>query len=193
MTENVAFFDFDKTITKKDTLKPLALYISRIKNNPISFYIFLFYCLCFKLRIIPNRKLKELFLKLFFDGYSVDRLKDLIFKFEEDFIKMNLNQNIFTEFVNYVRNGSSVFIVSSNLRIFLENLTILKDANIIATEVEYNKINNTYKLRGDICSGLEKINRLKQMFGYQIFEKAIFYGDKEDEMLLKIFNKSITV
>jgi phosphoserine phosphatase len=193
MNENIAFFDFDKTIIKKDTLRPFALYISRIKNNSVLFYVFILFFLFFKLRLLSNKKLKNVFLKLFFDGYSLEELKELILKFEDSFVRNNLNHNVFLQFINYIESGNKVFVISSNLEIFLKHLTILRNANIIATEVQYSRENNTYKLQGNVCRGSEKIKRLKWMFGDLIFEEAMFYGDKEDKLLLKTFKKSIQV
>lgn len=189
----IVIFDFDKTLTKKDTLMPFANYISKKRGQIIKFYIFLFYYFLFKLRIISNKVLKEIFLKEFFDGYAIEELKEFIQDFEKCFIKKNLNKDIFNKFSEYIKNGYKVIVLSSNLEIILKNLSMLKDATILGTVVNYNKLNSTYRIKGNVCRESEKIRRLKVLFGDEIFEKAIFYGDKEDKFLLKIFKKSIKV
>lgn len=72
-TRKIWVFDFDKTLSRKDTTLPLILYGStgpeRIKRT--LFYVLL--ALAQKAGLIPIRKLKDVLLKAYFRGYSQER------------------------------------------------------------------------------------------------------------------------
>ncbi|MHA2401967.1 MAG: haloacid dehalogenase-like hydrolase [Candidatus Kariarchaeaceae archaeon] len=187
------FFDFDKTITRRDTLLPLAYYICKKSGTTLRYWVFLVFFVCFKLRFISNWRLKQLFLSFFFDGQKIENLKDLIRNFEEDFLFGDLNPSIHSNLRKYIDCHYKVFIVSANFDIILANLSILGGAEIIATRVSYNRNENRYRIEGNILRGIEKLRVIERRFGECVFEEAKFYGDREDKLLLKAFTDSFTV
>lgn len=186
-------FDFDKTIITKDSLLPFALYISKSRKQIIRVYIFLFFYLLLKLKLISKYFFKDLFLRIFCNGYSKEELKNLVSKFEIEFVEKNLNREIFNKFKKYITDGYKVIILSSNFDILLENLSLLKGAScIISTETEYLNISKTYKVK-NYAEEIEKIKKIEEVFGRELFENGIFYGDKEHKLLLNLFKNSIQV
>lgn len=190
---DIVFIDFDKTLVKKDTLIPLVFFIARFRKKMVNFFAFLLCFIIFKMKFISNKQLKVIFLKYFFDGLPPDALKKIFHEFENGFIKENLNKDIYFKFNDHLKGGYDIIIVSSNFTLMLENLETIKGARIIATETDYEDEGRRYTIKGDVCAGKEKINRIAVAFGSNIFEEASFYGDKNDEIVLKAFKKSFKV
>ena len=68
MKKGIAFFDFDGTITKKDTL----LEVIKFQKGTLAFYTGFFllspYLVAMKMKILSNQMVKEKVLKYFFGG-----------------------------------------------------------------------------------------------------------------------------
>lgn len=189
----VAIFDFDKTLTMKDTLMPLAFHVSKAKKRKRDFYFLFGYYLLFRCKLISDKEFKNIFLRIIFDGYLIENVQNLIEGFEHEFVIKNLNSPVYSELKRYLANGYRVIVISSNLKIMLSNLKLLKPVVIIATEVGYNSTDRCYTIKGNPCKDLEKLRRLETTFGKKIYKQAIFYGDKEDALLLRTFKNSIHV
>ncbi len=188
---SVVFFDFDKTLTTRDTLLPFAFHVCRKTKRLASFLTLIFCYMLLRLKLISNKDFKSLFLRFVINGITQEDLKDIVSEFENSFIKNHLNRPVFDKFREYIESGCKVVIVSSNFDILLENLSMINKALIISTQTDYK--DKRYYIKGDVCAGEEKLKKIEAIFGKRIFEEAIFYGDKEDKILLRAFKTSIEV
>lgn len=159
----VAYFDFDGTITTKDTLIPFLLFTvglpKFILNLPRLFPVVLLY----GLKIITNEQAKQRTLTILIKGYSQEFLENKARDFALHHIDKYVNPEIFQQVESHVERGHKVIIVSANLAIYLRHY--VKRHNffgLIATEIEFNQRKATGKLATPNCYGLQKVVRIEE-------------------------------
>ena len=170
----IAIFDFDGTVTTKDTLLEFIKFV----RGPVSFYAgFLRYApqlLAYKLGLYPNWKVKQQIFSHFFKGM---RLEDFNRLCEEFFQK---------EGKALVRQSARIY---NWIKPFASDLGI---RDILSTEIE---VDGEGCLTGFFsnknCYGQEKFVRLLEQIPDLENNYLIVYGDsKGDSQLLKYANES---
>jgi phosphoserine phosphatase len=185
--EPVAIFDFDKTLVKRDSHIPLGTYLARRTGNIYGLASFAVSFLMFKSRLISLRDLKQRFLGAFFNGRSPEALAKRIGEFEKEVLLPLLNQEVYAVFQEHLRRGEPVLVLSSNFDFTLNALPMLRGADIVGTGVFFSSADRTYRLEGPVYSARAKVEKLEQMFGAGIFDRAAFWADAEDALVLARF------
>ncbi len=187
-------FDFDNTITTRDTLRPFASYLAC--KNKSGFKLFLFYIVlvAYKLGLASDKSMKEFFLKFFIRGMDENEAGKVARSFFEEKLRVITNESVFEKLQGHVSSGDSVYIVSANFDFFLKPLEkTWRLSGIIATETEKNGVVFTGKIIGNTCKGRNKTERIKVVLGADGLKDMIAYGDSEDSDLLKSVGHGIKV
>lgn len=175
--KRLAIFDFDGTITNKDSLLEFIKYY----KGPLRFYWGLLVLtpvlILYILKLIPNWRAKEIVLSYFFAHEDVD-----IFNAKCDaFAKIQLPLMIRPRAVNAIKehqlNGDRVVVVSASAENWLSFWCQSYNLELIATqlEVKHNKI--TGKINGFNCYGMEKKARLEAITNIDDYQEIYAYGD----------------
>lgn len=178
----VVFFDFDKTLTKVDTLLLFAFFVSMKTKKVYKIILVLYIFVLFRIKIINNLSFKQLFAKILFLKMS----SNLLLNYSNQFFKKYLNiLKIDESFKILQKNmaiGNKGYIVSSNFDIFLTPLTDRWKVNgIIATELEVIDNIVTGNLKGLPCDGIEKLRRVLEKFDINTVKGADAYGDSKGD------------
>lgn len=187
----VAAFDFDGTITNKDTLLEFISYTKGKKKLYRGLIKFLPYLILMKLKLYPNWKLKEIIFTYYFKGVSLKQFNE----WGENFsIKISsiVRPKAVLAIENHLKNGDNVIIISASI----ENWIIpwskkIGLINVLSTKIEVDK---TGKLTGKFltknCYGLEKVKRLIEIYPNKESFELIAYGDSNgDKELIKFADK----
>lgn len=183
----VAAFDFDKTLTYRDTLLPfisfckgpikLALYISEIIP----------YVAGFALKIKTRQEVKEKFLTRAFEGESYAKILELGSQFSQHQLNHRLNKQALKKLRWHQEQGHRCVLVSATLNAYLLPWAkMMGFDDLLCSQLDVDKAGNvTGKLLGLNCWGEEKVNRLKQLLGTYKNYTLYAYGDSEgDKQLL---------
>ena len=185
---NLAVFDFDKTITTKDTLIDfLRFYVGEFKLS-----IGLFKCspiiLFYKLKIVSNQEAKESLLKHFFYDLSEAEL----IKFGIEYSTKRLPEILSHEAMSRIhfhrkRNDTMVIISASPTYWFCDWCIQEGFTSVIGTLLEKKDGKMTGKIIGKNCFGDEKLRRLKQELPLEDYEYIYAYGDSKGDLALLNF------
>ena len=161
MDKKVIVFDFDKTLTYRDTI--FQFYFFTSKKNINFFFKCLFYFILmvlFKFQIISNDYLKFKGFNLFLKGLKVE---DIEIKAKKFVSKINFN-NLYKSY-NFREDSEMIFIISASYEIYLkyifpENVKIIGTTfiskNGIAEEFKFNCYStNKYLMLSD--NGIKNI------------------------------------
>ncbi|WP_338790108.1 HAD family hydrolase [Bernardetia sp. MNP-M8] len=187
----IAFFDFDGTITKRDTFVPFLVY-----QNGLLIFIFklislFFYIIAFYAKIISNEKLKERFIKKFIAGYSVQEINDLVERFIEQKIDSMCRKEALVCLEWHKANRHKIVIVSASPSYFIEKWATKLDFDSVSTELEIVNYNYTGKLKSKNCYGKEKVKRILERYDIKKYDEIYAYGDtKGDLPMLKLATKA---
>lgn len=184
-------FDFDCTLTTRDTLRPLAHYFAEEDRN--HFGLAILYCVLVlaRLRIMDDKKMKESFMRLFLKGKELSKVNSTVRNFFDKNLESLLNRPVFEALEHYKKNSAKTYIVSANFDFLLEPLVQRWGlAGVICTQTE--KLNGVFtgKIKGNTCKGKEKVRRLMETFDPREFAGMTAFGDEGDREMLDLVGEA---
>ena len=182
----VAAFDFDGTITTRDSL---LYFLKETSGSYKTYYEIvrhlpkLIQCLYTE---AARQEVKETFIKSFFAGMSIDELRLKGKTFAEGSLNTLVRQKALDKIKWHLQMGHRCILISANLDVYLdafaEEYTGFHDC--IASKVDFDDQGRvTGRLKGSNCIGHEKVRRLQELLGveknYILYAYGNSHGDKE--------------
>jgi len=183
----LALFDFDGTITNKDSLvdfiqfsigKP-KYYLGLLYLSPMLFL--------YKLKVIPNYVAKQKLLKYFFKNWLITDFTQTT----EFYSLHKLNAIIRPEALKKIQwhqeQGHTIVIVSASIQEWLKPWCNTHNLDLLSTELEVigDKISGNFSTKN--CYGIEKVKRVQQKYNLNQYSTIYAYGDSAgDKELLEI-------
>ncbi len=179
---NLALFDFDGTISDRDSFLLFLKYAS-----PFPFYlsctVLLPRILLFLVKRYPNQKLKEDFLTRVLKGRAEAELKKLSEHFCADKIPAIIRPGASMRIRWHQQQGDEICIVTATPRLMLEPWCLAHDLKIIGTELATDSADRlTGMLAGDNCRGDEKVRRIRAAFPLADYQTIYSYGDTSGDL-----------
>lgn len=187
MRKKIAFFDFDGTITTKDTLLEfikfskgrMPFYIGFLLNSP--------YLIAYKLKLISNQRAKEKVLSYFLKNIPVKEFQAKCDEFAETVIPFLLREKAKQEFEKLKKDGFEIVIISASPENWIRNWCEKTGLKLIATVLQINGGRITGKIEGKNCHGSEKVRRIKELYSLNEYEEIFAYGDTSgDKPMLQL-------
>jgi len=189
--KEIAFFDFDGTITTKDTLLE---FIKFTKGNSSFFLGFVFnlpFIIGYKLKIISNQSAKERILRFFFRNTSAEAFKQYCQEFSRNLLPKLIRPNAMKEIERLQKKNIVVVIVSASPENWIENWASQNKLELIASRLEINNGKLTGKILGENCHGNEKVNRILENYDLSQYSVIAAYGDSPgDRPMLRLAARS---
>ena len=193
MKRKVYCYDFDGTITRKDTFLEFIKYTKGTFRFLQGFLLYSPLLILMKLHLYPNYKVKEKIFSYFFRGESIDDFNHQCRSFARDCADL-LREPAKTSLRKAIAEEATILIVSASIdnwvapffRDSVEFHLGHTDFHILGTQIEVvdNKITGRFQSRN--CYGQEKVNRIRKMVTAPREEYHIIaYGDSrgDQEML----------
>ena len=193
MKRKVYCYDFDGTITRKDTFLEFIKYTKGTSRFLQGFLLYSPLLILMKLHLYPNYKVKQKVFSYFFHGESIDAFNHQCRSFARDCADL-LRESAKTSLRKAIAEDATIFIVSASIDNWVVPFfkdSVVSDFNptdlhILGTQIEVvdNKITGRFLSRN--CYGQEKVNRIQQMLTAPRDEYHIIaYGDSrgDQEML----------
>lgn len=186
----IAFFDFDGTLYKKDSL----IEFTKFSKGNISFYmgllVLLPYIIGLKLRLYSNEKAKIKFINYFFRNYKYDDFNILCKNFSLKKIEQDLTKDTYTKFLNHIKDNDLVYIVTASIPEWIEPWSNQFGVSVIGTNIEIKNNILTGKFSTKNCFGIEKVNRIKEQINLNEFEEIYVYGNGKGDLEMLNLSKS---
>lgn len=178
-------FDFDGTLTKKDTFLAFIEYAKGYGKTFWGFFLFSPILILMKLRLFPNWKAKQMVFSWFFKGMNINEFNQICHEFADR------NQRIIrTRGWDTIRkalaNGEQVIIITASIENWVKPF-FKEFGNQIKVEgtkidVRINQITGQFLTQN--CYGVEKTKRLKEVFPYRQAYELIAFGDSNGDRYL---------
>lgn len=185
MKPELHLFDFDGTITAKDSLIDFAEFV--VGPNRSKFYLALItpVITLMKLGFLKRANAKVMFLKLHFKGISKEDLATLA----KTYLEQSKNNQLFRpkslEAIKAVqKSGHRICIVSASLDIWLQPFADHFNADLLCTKAEYHLDKFTGNLDGKNCNFNEKPRRIKAKYDLSEFSRVVAYGDSNGDQAM---------
>lgn len=191
MTEKtvVAAFDFDVTITMKDTFVPFLYWVFGRKTVYKTFIKLLPEAIKVACKLSDRDKFKEKIIAALFTNQPIKPLKVMGAGYASSFtplIRLKARERIKW----HKEQGHRLIMVSASLNLYLEKAA--KDLgfdDLLCTELEEHEELFTGHLNGKNCRCQGKVNKLQELLGDLSQYELYAYGDSDgDKQMLAIAN-----
>jgi HAD superfamily hydrolase (TIGR01490 family) len=180
--ETIAAFDFDGTITRKDTLLEFIkfskgrfmLYSTLLLFSPL--------LVAMKLKLLPNWKVKQLVFAYLYKGLQIEIFDKWGFEFCAVIDKMLCPKAV--EALNsHKKNSDKIVIVSASIENWIRPWADKAGISmVLATKIETDEkglITGRFLTKN--CYGQEKVNRLLEAFPDMSNYRLVAYGDSRGD------------
>ena len=184
------FFDFDGTLTYKDTMfLYLKFYNSAKFNFQFLKHIPLFILL--KLKLASAEKVKKSFISSILKGQSKTKIEEKSQQFFVYYYPVIIRENAIEFIQNIDREHTESYLVTASLDIWVKPFAEKFKMNLLATRAEFKNGIFTGNFVGNNCNGGEKVHRIKEALQGKKFDKTIAFGDTSgDKEMLEWANES---
>ena len=180
--ERVVVFDFDGTLTRKDTLFEFirfakgkyALLCGIIRNSP--------FIIAYLLKFYPNYKAKQRLFSYFFKGMSYDEFRLIGRNFSKE-IDLFVNHPQLLLLKKHLQDGDKVYVISASITEWVSPWCFAQGiTHVLCTDVEVtDSLKLTGRFRTKNCYGQEKVNRLLEIESDRHSYWLIAYGESKGD------------
>jgi phosphoserine phosphatase len=112
---NISFFDFDGTLTKKDSLADFIQYAASKPTYYFGLLLLSPMLAAYKLSLIPNHIAKEKLIAHFFKGWDVEQFQRVADKYSVEQIDKVIRPKAMKKIIWHQQQGHKVVIVSASM------------------------------------------------------------------------------
>ena len=190
MMKKLYLFDFDGTLTYKDTMFMfLKFYDPKKYSFQFLKHIPLFILL--KLKLADAESVKKSLIASILKGKSRYQIEKKAQQFFEENYPSLFRENALDFINNIDRTHTESYIVSASLDIWVKPFAEKFNMKLLSTQAEFKDDIFTGKFVGKNCNKEEKVNRIKLEIGDKKFDKIIAFGDTSgDKAMFKFANES---
>jgi HAD superfamily hydrolase (TIGR01490 family) len=187
MKRRIAFFDFDGTITTRDSLLAFIFFRhGRLKTIMGLLIISPFYVL-YALKLIQVQKAKEKVLSRFFRNEPLEQFDSFCEQFTRTVLPSLIRPKAVKELQIMMEKHVEIVIVSASPENWLKSWCKQFDAALISTKLEVKNGKLTGKIDGKNCRGEEKVRRIRTQYDLGNYDEVYAYGDtKGDKPMLAL-------
>ena len=182
MQQILALFDFDGTITKKDSFIEFIKYYKGLRRFYTGFIILSPFLLLYKAGIIKNWWTKELVFTCFFKNEPYGNFKKRCKEFSSNVIPELINPSALLSIKTHIKNGDRVIIVTASFEDTLIDWCKSMQVELLGTKILTKNGLVTGKIDGKNCYGFEKVIRLNQYIEISQFSEVYAYGDSHGDL-----------
>lgn len=190
-----ALFDFDGTITTKDTLFDFIRFTYGRSGLVKCLLLNMWNLSLYAAKLRSNEKAKEIMLATMIKGTSSAVFEELCKRYSMERVPQIIKENTKEIIEKHLTAGETLLIVSASPENWIRPWAMKNGfTGVIATKLEERDGALTGKFASRNCYGVEKVNRLKEFFTdrQQVYITA--YGDSNgDKPMLNYANHGVLI
>lgn len=192
MSKTLVLFDFDGTLTKRDTFPQFVFFTRGYFKGLLGFLLFSPYIFLFLTKLMDGAKLKEMLVAFYFKGEKEATLYEKGKTFIEKLNREDgFNQNTLKKLESYKAQNHSICIVSASLDVWIKPFCEKYDIEYLCTELEYVNGFSIGKLKTPNCNRKEKAVRIKRKYNLSDYSEIIAFGNSSgDKAMFELATQS---
>lgn len=181
---NIAFFDFDGTITHSDSFTKFVIFaISPQRRRAVQYRLALWY-LGYKLKLKSPADVRRKVLELAFEGESATALAQKGLLYSEQYLPTILRDEVMQQIHWHKQQGDTVVVVSASMDVYLRPWCQQQGLELICSEVESCDDRLTGRYVHDDCSGDVKKQRILEQYHLYDYQDIYAYGDTQEDLAM---------
>ena len=179
--QSLALFDFDGTITTDDSLIKFIRFVVGDTKFIWGMTLLSPTLTAYKLKLIPNYKAKQYMLSYFFNGTSEEKFTQVANEYSLNHIDTILRPKAMEKIAWHKEQGHKIVIVSASIECWLKPWCDKNNLDLIATKLEIKDGTVTGKFLTKNCYGIEKANRVQEVYNLSDYNHIYAYGDSRGD------------
>ncbi|NOQ14615.1 MAG: HAD-IB family hydrolase [Methyloprofundus sp.] len=182
---NLALFDFDGTITSKDSLVDFIQYAVGKPKYYSGLLVLSPILMAFKLKLIANDHAKQQLISYFFKNWQETEFQRIATEYSVQQIDKITRPKAMQKIAWHQQQGHDLVIVSASMQSWLNQWCEQQGITLISTQLEMQDGLVTGKFATKNCHGAEKVARIKAQYNLSEYREIYAYGDSsgDKEML----------
>lgn len=177
----LVLFDFDGTITTKDTLVQFVVFYSGRVKYLLGMALLAPLMTLYFLKLIPNWKAKQFFLRHFFKGDKAKDFNARCYEFSKRSLPSLIRPGALKAIEQYRAQGATVAVVSASAENWVKPWCDQYGLVCLATKLEEKEGILSGNIAGRNCYGDEKVCRIREHFTLSDYQEVIAYGDSRGD------------
>jgi len=187
VNQRIAFFDFDGTITTKDTLLEFIKFYKGTGYFYLGFLLYSPFLVAYKLKLIPNYVAKQKVLQFFFRGESIETFQKKCDDFSDSILPKLVRSKAIKEIEKLKAANAEIVVVSASAENWIRKWADNNELKLIGTKLAVAGSKITGIIDGKNCYGDEKVCRIEQHYDLKLFKEIYCYGDSGgDKAMLQL-------
>lgn len=189
----LALFDFDGTITHKDTLvEYISFFCTQQKWKYLNSLLYFPLWFCNRLGLVSNQRTRRELIRIYLKGTHINVISSIATEFAKQKLPTLLNQQAMEKIQWHQEQGHHVVIVTPTLGWWVRTWAYQQDITVIATELAVDEHGYcTGKLLNKYCTGSEKVRRIRATLRLNEYNYIYAYGDSRgDRQMLGLADES---
>ncbi|MCH9742877.1 MAG: HAD-IB family hydrolase [Proteobacteria bacterium] len=192
MSKSLALFDFDGTITDRDSLPDFIVVAVGLHRFLLGMLVLSPMLVLYVLKLVRNDFAKEKMLGYFFKGWTIDRLNAVGRRYALTRIQQIIRPQAQARLQWHQAQGHDVVIVSASAEYWLQAWSEQQGFKLIATKMAVSNGILTGRFEGNNCYGSEKVRRIREELDLADYERIYAYGDSlGDKPMLALAHEAI--
>lgn len=181
----MVLFDFDGTITTRDTLIEFTRFYRGKRKFWIGMLTLTPSLVLYKLKLLANWKAKQFFLSRYFKGEPADAFNARCYAFAKTVLPGLIRPGARRAIEQYKNEQATIAVVTASAENWVKPWCDQQGILCLGTKLEVKDGLLTGKIDGRNCNGDEKVCRVRAAFDLSKFSEIIAYGDSpgDKEML----------
>jgi phosphatidylglycerophosphatase C len=175
--KQLVLFDFDGTITTKDTLAEFMIFSHGKVRYMLGLALLSPVLASYVLKLMPNWKSKQYFLTWFLGNKDVSAFEEQCRDFSKNHLHTLIRPRALEAIRQYKKSGATVAVVSASAENWVKPWCDQHGLRCVATRLETKNHKLTGKILGKNCHGQEKVMRIREEFRLEDYDEIIAYGD----------------
>jgi len=184
LTIGIAIFDFDGTLTKRDTLLAFIEFTHNKRRLYWELLLLSPQLILMKLGFGNNETVKTKLLSRLFRGIQKETLEAWGRAYCKEHFHSLLRPAGLTRILDLQRQGYRIILVTASVEIWVKPFADRMNVELIGTKFLFNQQIFTGRLATPNCRGLEKVNRLKTYLKTEKLPPFLMHGDSDGDRSL---------
>lgn len=182
---NLALFDFDGTLTTKDSLGLFLKYSVSEKRYMLNMLKFVPFFILWKTKLMRNDIAKQKLFKIFFNNLDEAAFREIATKFALNELDSIINKDRVELLREHQMGGDRVIVVSASMKCWLQPWCEKNGVELLCTELKFSNSTVSGEFSTKNCHGQEKVERVKKHLNIEEYNTIYAYGDSsgDDAML----------
>jgi len=175
--KKIAFFDFDGTITTRDSLPEIIKFLKGRTAYYTGILLNMHWFIAYQINLISGDLLKEKILTYFFSGMPENIFQEQCDLFADRVLPGLIRPGAIAEMDRLRKEGFEMVIVSASAENWIRNFAKRLFLELIATRLEVKNGLVTGKIEGKNCKGEQKVICIREQWDLAVYEEIYIYGD----------------